>query len=131
MNIMKNLAENEIATVLQEYAQAINTVQTDLIHTFYAKDGLLMPEGVKTLTREQLLFSRSHIFFERKKFKIAYMINHIACDGKYAFVSASAKTSMKDAVSGIAVEKSSRDFFVFRRDADTWKIFRYVFNRTT
>lgn len=128
---MENLAENEIAKVLQEYAQAINTVQTDLIHTFYAKDGLFMPEGFKTLARKQLLFSRSRIFFERKKFKIAYTVDHIAYDGNYAFVSASAITSIKDVVSGTAIEKSSRDFFVFRREAKTWKIFRYVFNSAT
>ncbi|WP_286841926.1 MULTISPECIES: YybH family protein [Sphingobacterium] len=125
---MGNLAEKEITSILQEYANSINTARTDMISSFYTEDGLFMPEGFKTLAKAQLLFKRSGNFFERKEFNITYAIENISIDTDYAFVAAAASTSTKDVVSDIVSEKKSQDFFVFRKEAGQWKIFRYMFN---
>lgn len=128
---MEKIAEKEINDVLIAYADSINTAQTDAISSFYTEDGLFMPAGFKTLAKAQLLFKRSGNFFERKTFKIAYAVENILIDADYAFVSAAARTSTKDVVSDIISEKTSRDFFIFRKEAGNWKIFRYLFNNVS
>ncbi|CAM4370419.1 Ketosteroid isomerase homolog [Pedobacter westerhofensis] len=118
----------DIRNTLTDYAKTLNTADKAAIPGFYTSDGKFMPEGYKTLGSFELLKS-SGDYLKDYNFKIEYSIQDIVIDNHFAFVVADAKTSEKDPVTGITFDKQSRDFFVFKKIADQWKIYRYLFNK--
>lgn len=127
---MENQVENQIAELLKGYALAINDAQTASIAAFYSEEGLFMPEGFKTLTKQDLSPKKSSNFVRKTDFKIEYTIEKIEVEDNFAFVSATAKTSKKESATNDAVINQTRDFFVLRKEECSWKIFRYVFNNS-
>jgi ketosteroid isomerase-like protein len=128
---MENQIENQIAEVLKGYALAINDAQTASIAAFYSEEGLFMPEGFKTLTKQDLYPEKSSNFLRKTDFKIEYTIEKIEVEENFAFVSVTAKTSKKQSATNDAVMKQTRDLFVLRKEEGSWKIYRYIFNNST
>ena len=121
------MENNAIAKTLSDYAEVLNSAKVDLISSFYTKEARFMPEGVKTLHPGSLKKAGENNLASNK-FAIEYSIVSVTEEGPYAFVEAIAKTSSIDNVSGTAIKKSSRDFFVLKTEDNSWKIHRYVFN---
>ena len=65
---------------------------------------------------------------KEKDFNIEFSEIIVKIDDNYAFVQAVARTSENDGEKSSTLEKTSRDFFVFRKEEADWKIFRYIFN---
>lgn len=123
--------QNERATVekmLTAYADALNYANTALIPSFYAEDGLIMPDGFRELTIHNLV-ERSKSFFDKVRFQIDYALPETVIDGEYAFVKTIAKTTTVNLESNQEIKQTSRDFFVFRKEKEDWKIYRYIFNK--
>jgi ketosteroid isomerase-like protein len=123
-----NNYEKEITKLLSDYALSLNSAQVDLIPAFYAEDGLFMPDGIKKISKSDLLEKSTGNFLKQTDFKIEYTTEDIVMKDSYAFVLAAAKTSTKNLVTGDVSKKTSRDFFVLRKEGDEWKIYRYIFN---
>lgn len=117
-----------VANLLSDYANAINTANTALIASFYTQDGRLMPEGLKDLTKGDLI-NRGQKFFQQVRFQIDYAVPDTVIDGEYAFVQTTAKTTTTSLETKKVEDQTSRDFFVLRKEKEDWKIFRYVFNK--
>jgi len=110
------------------YAEVLNTANRDLIPTFYAKDSLFMPNKMKTLSGHDLRTTTTGGFFKKVSFHIDYSVNDIAVDDRFAFVQALAIATTTDLLTREQSAKTSRDFFVLRKDDGEWKIYRYMFN---
>lgn len=117
-----------VENLLTAYANAINSANTALIPSFYTEDGRLMPEDSKDLTKEDLV-KRSQKFFKQVRFQINYAAPDTIIDGDYAFVQTTAKTTTTSLETSKVEDRTSRDFFVLRKEKEDWKIFRYVFNK--
>ena len=110
------------------YADVLNTANRDLIPTFYTKDSLFMPNKMKTLSGHDLRTATTGGFFKKVSFHIDYSVKDIAVDDRFAFVQALAIATTTDLLTGERLAKTSRDFFVLRKDEEEWKIYRYMFN---
>lgn len=108
-------------------AEALNAADISSIPSFYAEDGIFMPDGFKVLTQDQLSKS-GNSYLKRNRFKITFFIQDIIINEGYAFVDATAKTQTTDPVQNKTVLTTSRDFFVLRKINREWKIYRYMFN---
>jgi ketosteroid isomerase-like protein len=126
LEVMSN-NKNLIAEVVENYAAAINAGEIDKIRSYYSGEGIFMPEGVKTLKKNQI-GNKKLPFFKEKDFKIQYNDIKIKVDDNYAFVEAVAQTLENDVMGSSKVERNSRDFFVFQKEGTEWKILTYIFN---
>lgn len=118
--------QHEIAAielVIENFTKALNAGAFDKIPGMYTADGLSMPDEFKSIN-SQKLGSTVSALFTLSNYKIEIDINQVEVDGNYAFVTAIAK------VHGVInrATKTSRDFFVLRKDEGNWKIYRYMFN---
>ncbi|AMR32464.1 hypothetical protein A0256_14045 [Mucilaginibacter sp. PAMC 26640] len=113
--------------VLHGYAEVLNKANIASISSFYASDGLFMPDGFKTLSKKEL-DAVSGKFLKDGNFKINYDIKNINVENEFAFIDATARTTTIGR-GGEAASKNSRDFFVLRKDGADWKIYRYLFNK--
>jgi ketosteroid isomerase-like protein len=112
---------------IQNFANALNAGDLGSILSFYSEEGIFMPEGFKTLSKNSIGKKRAKLL-EELNFKIQFEVVKIVVNDNYAFVEALAKTSENDKNAHSTSEKTSRDFFVLRKEDDQWKILRYIFN---
>ena len=126
MNIQEE--KQTVERFITAYAEALNTANTHLISSFYAKDSLFMPNKMKTLSGHELRRTTTGSFFKKVSFHIDYSVKDIAVDDRFAFVQALAIATTTDLLTGEQSAKTSRDFFVLRKDEEEWKIYRYMFN---
>lgn len=112
--------------LLTRYAHALTTTDAAALPTFYTADGLFLPAGSKPLPARTLPASAT-VFFSKGRFHLRYSAPQVTVDGNYAFVQATAHTTTTALTSGRAEHRTSRDFFVLRREAQAWRIFRYLF----
>ncbi len=119
--------KNLVAEAVHKYAVAINEGQIEKIISFYSEEGKFMPGGIKTLKKNQIGNKRFPLMKE-KEFKIQYSEVKIKIEDNFAFVETIAETSESDLERSSKLEKTSRDFFIFRKECNDWKIFRYIFN---
>jgi ketosteroid isomerase-like protein len=110
------------------YAEVLNTATRNLIPTFYSRDSLFMPDRMKTFSGHDLQTKTTGSLFKKVSFHIDYSVKDIAVDDRFAFVQALAIATTTDLLTGEQSAKTSRDFFVLRKDEDEWKIYRYMFN---
>lgn len=113
--------------VLHSYAEVLNKTNIASISSFYAFDGLFMPDGFKTLSKKDL-DAVSGKFLKDENFKINYDINNLKVRNEFAFIDAIATTTTIGP-GGEETSENSRDFFVLRKDGEDWKIYRYMFNK--
>jgi uncharacterized protein (TIGR02246 family) len=121
--------QNELTAVtalIQAYADTLNSGNARAIGSYYATDGAILPNGYKTIKKEQL----EHVsgdYLRKANFTIDLRTESISIDGDYAFVD-SVATASSTAADGTLQTKTSRDLFILRKKADEWKIYRYIFN---
>lgn len=119
--------KNIIREKILNFGSALNLGNIEDVLSFYSDEAIFMPEGNKPLKKNQIGKSGSEFHIE-SNFKIRFDDVKITIDDTYTFVEAIAKTSQNDKESSSKLERISRDFFVFRKEEDDWKIFRYIFN---
>jgi|GEM_PF-507959 len=117
-----------ILNLLTEYDNALNSANIALIPSFYAEDGMFMPDGMQELSRSDLQKKNHESYLKKVQFRIDFTIADIIIDGRYAFVQAIAKANSRNLETDKVSAKTSRDLFILRKDQDKWKIFRYIFN---
>lgn len=123
MSYHKNIVKEKILN----FESALNLRNVNDILSIFSDEAIFMPHGNKTLKKSQIGKSGSKFLIE-SDFKIQFYNMNIAIDETYAFVDAIAKISQNDKESSSKLEKTSRDFFVFRKEEGDWKLFRYIFN---
>lgn len=125
---METNKENHIIRLLDDYAAMLSTGASELIPSFYAEDGLFMPNKLKSFSKSDIIITTSGSFLVESDFEIEFTDKNIVIEGNYAFVSAIAKTSSRDSLTRKITSNTTRDFFVLRKIDNEWKIYRYMFN---
>ncbi|TWV90761.1 hypothetical protein [Chitinophaga pinensis] len=90
-------------------------------------DAVFMPDGFKVLRVADMQHTGNG-YLQRAHFQIGYKIKELEIGLPYAFVRATAEAKLLDDDTHQLITQQSRDFFVFRKDNNDWKIFRYMFN---
>ncbi len=116
-----------IEALLNGYAEAITAGNGNLIPGYYSQAAIFMPEGRKTLSRNDLERDKTNLF-KKTAYSIGFSVQNITIDGSYAFVEATAQTTTTVLESGDRSAKASQDLFVLSKELNDWKIFRYMFN---
>lgn len=120
----------QLKQAIDGFAATLNAAEAASLQNLFTADGKFMPHGFRTLSSKQLE-SSANSFLAANAFHIAFEIQDIEFDNDFATVIAKAKTAQRKPGSAEAIEKTSRDFFVFRKIDNAWKIHRYIFNNVT
>lgn len=115
---------------LDGFAATLNAAKAAELPGLFTNSGKFMPEGLKTIEASRLN-SGGKEFLQDNAFHISFKIVDITVDENFATVIAEAKTSQTRPGTELPIKKTSRDFFVFKKVGETWKIERYVFNNVS
>lgn len=128
--IMIKQEKEQIETLLSEYQKALNTSDATLAQSLYTKDGIFMPtEAPSGIGAEGILRSYEYVF-SQIQLNIEFFIEEIEVEGNMAFAVTSSKGTTLIRSTGDSVPEANRELFVFEKIDGTWKIARYMFNKT-
>jgi len=127
---MEKQEKQKIEALLNEYKKALNTSDATLAQSLYTKDGIFMPtEAPSGIGSEAILKSYEYVF-SQIQLNIEFYIEEIQVEGNMAFAVTSSKGSTLIHATGDTVPEANRELFVFEKVEGTWKIARYMFNKT-
>jgi uncharacterized protein (TIGR02246 family) len=125
MSAQQDLAAAE--NLVTQYAEAVNAADRQKIASLYSEDGLFMPAGMRSLTKNEIT-KKGKQKGDNNHFRMSYDINNIVIGDKYAFVEAHATTNTINREKDTHTTRTSRDLFVLRKDGGDWRVYRYMFN---
>ena len=119
--------EKMIEELLNSYSTALNNSDAAAIAALYVQDGCFMPDGLPTIKGADEILASAGKFFERQTVQAGYSILNVVVDQNFGIVDSVATFAIKN-FAGHTTSKKTRDLFMLKRQAGSWKIARYIFN---
>ena len=127
---MEKLAKQEIESLLMTYKETLNTSNAEKATSLYTKDGIFMPSGAPSAIGAENIKGAYDFVFSQIQLDIEFYIEEITIENTMAFAVTSSKGSTLIHANGETIPEENRELFVFEKQNDTWKIARYMFNKT-
>jgi len=127
---MEKLAKQEIENLLMTYKETLNTSNAEKATSLYTKDGVFMPTGAPTAIGTENIKGAYNFVFSQIQLNIEFYIEEITIENTMAYAVTSSKGSTLIHANGETIPEENRELFVFEKENDTWKIARYMFNKT-
>ena len=120
----------EIERLLAQYKTSLNTSSAALAQSLYANEGVFMPTGAPSAIGSEEILKSYEFIFSQIQLNIEFSIDEIVVDGNLAFATTSSKGTTLIHANGETVPEENRELFVFEKIDGSWKIARYMFNKT-
>ncbi|KAA6438789.1 DUF4440 domain-containing protein [Dyadobacter flavalbus] len=117
-----------IEKLLNNYSKALIDGNAAAIASFYCNDAEFMPDGFSTIRGAQQIHSSAQRFFQTQTLKAEFLLKNLSVERDFAFAESIATVTTENN-QGQSITVKTRDLFVVRREAEDWKIFRYIFNK--
>ena len=127
---MEKLAKQEIENLLMVYKGTLNTSNAEKATSLYTKDGVFMPTGAPSAIGTEQIKGAYDFVFSQIQLNIEFYIEEITVENDFAFAVTSSKGTTLIHATGDTVPEENRELFVFEKENGTWKIARYMFNKT-
>ena len=127
---MEKLAKQEIENLLMTYKETLNTSNAEKATSLYTKDGIFMPSGAPSAIGTENIKGAYDFVFSQIQLNIEFYIEEITIENTMAYAVTSSKGSTLIHANGETIPEENRELFVFEKENDTWKIARYMFNKT-
>ncbi|MBS1518567.1 MAG: SgcJ/EcaC family oxidoreductase [Bacteroidetes bacterium] len=127
---MEKSAKQKIEILLMNYKETLNTSNSEKATSLYTKDGIFMPAGAPSaIGGEQIKKSYDHVF-SQIQLNIEFFIEEITVENDFAYAVTSSKGTVLIHANGETMPEENRELFVFENENGSWKIARYMFNKT-
>jgi len=127
---MEKLAKQEIQQLLEAYKVTLNTSNASEAAALYTKEGVFMPTQAPTAIGQEQLKASYEFIFTQIQLNVEFYIEEIQVEGNLAFATTSSKGTTLIHANSVTVPEENRELFVFEKENGTWKIARYMFNKT-
>jgi len=121
--------ERQIRELLANYEELLNASDAVTIAGLYAANGIFMPQGFATAAGRDAVLQSYRAIFESITLSIVFEVDEIMVGEGIATALTRSKGSVRVNATGGPVPESNRELFVFAREADAWRIARYMFNK--
>jgi len=127
---MEKLAKQEIESLLMTYKETLNTSNAEKATSLYTKDGIFMPSGAPSGIGTENIKGAYDFVFSQIQLNVEFYIEEISIENNMAFAVTSSKGTTLIHANGEIIPEENRELFVFEKEDGTWKIARYMFNKT-
>jgi uncharacterized protein (TIGR02246 family) len=117
-----------VEKLLNGYSKALIDGDAASLASLYCNDAEFMPDGFATIRSAKQIRSSAERFFQTQTLKAEFLLKDLVVEGDFAFIKSIATVTTEN-TQGQSIAVKTRDFFVVRREAEDWKIFRYIFNK--
>ncbi len=127
MEIKEKLA---IEKLLFSYRDALNASDVGKVLALYAAQGVFMPASAPTSVGQEQVKGAYEFVFKNIQINIEFFIDEITVTGDFAFLRTTSKGTSLIRANGQTVPEENRELFVLLKENGTWRIARYMFNKT-
>ena len=127
---MEKKDKEQIELLLSEYKKSLNTSDANLSASLYTKDGIFMPTGAPSAIGSENILKSYAFIFSQIQLNIEFYIDEIVVEGDFAFATTNSKGTTLIHANRQTVPEENRELFIFEKIDGTWKIARYMFNKT-
>jgi len=127
---MEKLAKQEIENLLMTYKGTLNTSNAEKATSLYTKDGIFMPTGAPSAIGTEQIKGAYEFVFSQIQLNIEFYIEEITVENSFAYAVTSSKGTTLIHATGETVPEENRELFIFENENGSWKIARYMFNKT-
>lgn len=127
---MEKQAKQEIESLLMAYKGYLNTSNAEKATTLYTNDGIFMASGAPSAIGKEQIKEAYDFIFSQIQLNIEFYIEEISVADTFAFAVTSSKGSTLIHETGDTVPEENRELFVLENEVGSWKIARYMFNKT-
>jgi len=126
-----NANEKAVVAVLAKYQDALNQSDTDAVMTFYAGDGVFMPQNSpSSVGAEEVRRAYEAVFRTIKltvKFNVAEVVEMAP---NWIFARTNSAGTVKVLATDAGGPEANQELFLFQKIDGVWKIARYCFSTT-
>ena len=121
-----------IRQVIQDYEKGLNASDLDGVMKLYTADGVFMAQNYPPAVGRDAVRQSYEGFFKAVKISIKFEVAEIKpVSEKWAFARTSSAFTLKVLGADIApIPDNNQEIFLLQREADGWKIARYIFATT-
>jgi uncharacterized protein (TIGR02246 family) len=119
-----------IEKLINEYGDAIKSASVEKVLAVFTKDGVLMAPGAPTATGQDQLKGTYEFVFGAIKLDLKFTILEVTIDKDYAIVRSESAGTTTVLSNNQSSPDAYRELFVVKREAGTWKIARYMYDKT-
>jgi len=120
----------QIRELLTAYEASLNTSDAAAAAALYAPDGEFYPHNLPTAAGADVRAAYEQIF-AAIKLDIAFTVHEVVVSGDVAWATTGSAGQVTVLEPGLTAPEANRELFTFARVNDTWKIARYMFNKTS
>jgi uncharacterized protein (TIGR02246 family) len=119
-----------IETLINQYGEAIKSSSVEKVLAVFTTDGVLMAPGAPTATGQDQLKGTYEYVFGALKLDLTFTILEVTIDKNYAIVRSESAGTTTVLANNQAGPDAYRELFVVKKENGTWKIARYMYNKT-
>lgn len=119
-----------IENLINEYGEAIKSASVEKVLSVFTQDGVLMAPGAPTSTGQEQLKGTYEYVFGALKLDLKFTILELIIDKEYAIVRSESAGTTTVLANNQAGPDAYRELFVVKKENGTWKIARYMYNKT-
>lgn len=119
-----------IENLINQYGEAIKLSSVEKVLAVFTTDGVLMAPGAPTATGQDQLKGTYEYVFSAIKLDLKFTILEVTVDKDYAVVRSESAGTTTVLTNNQAGPDAYRELFVVRKENGTWKIARYMYNKT-
>lgn len=128
---MPSQDETQIRDLLASYQRTLNASDANAAAGLYHTDGVFMPIGFPSSRGTRNIHAAYAGIFGMIQLKIAFNIEEIEVDNNMAMAVTSSQGTVTVLAEKLKVPEANRELFVLRKQDGKWKIYRYMFNKTS
>jgi uncharacterized protein (TIGR02246 family) len=122
--------EQDITDLLGTYERSLNDSDADLAASCYAQDGIFMPTGQPTAIADTIRHAYAQIF-SVIHLSVTFTIDElVVASGDVAYALTHSNGTQTVLATKTESAESNREVFIFRNEDGSWKIARYMFNKS-
>jgi len=119
-----------VEKLVHDYFEGLNASNTDKVVSYFTSDGVLLAPSAPTATGSEQIKGTFQYVFDNFKYTLAVSIEKTVVEGNYAYVSSTSKGSFVIKSSNQTVEDDYRETFILKKENGSWKIARYMYNKS-
>jgi uncharacterized protein (TIGR02246 family) len=119
-----------IENLILQYGEAIKAASVEKVLAVFTKDGVLMAPGAPTAAGEDQLKATYQYVFGAIKLDLKFTILEVTVDKDYAIVRSESTGTTTVLSNNQTGPDAYRELFVVKKENGSWKIARYMYNKT-
>lgn len=129
-NEQSRTEQDRIKQVIETYIEAMGRSQADVLASLFTDDGILMAVDAPTIQGAEQINAFFVHGFGALKIAAKITFDEITVSGEYAFVLTHSEVQITVKQAGAVSNEKNRELFVLKNGNGTWKIARYMFNKS-